>query len=83
MAIAEATANAATENIYKHSMAYSYEDKATGQEMIASGTLIRLGKRLLVATVRHTNPRGTDSIDLVKRARLLSPLPTNYVIRRE
>jgi hypothetical protein len=79
--LSAATSIAATENLYRHTAAYVFTNRK-GEEKVASGTLVQIGGRILLATVAHTSPRSLESIALVKKSRLMTPEPLTCVIRR-
>jgi len=74
-------ARASTANLYRHTAAYTYIDRADGGEYVGSGTLVQIGDELFLATVAHTNAE-VGSIALVRKAGLMSPEPVRCVIRR-
>jgi hypothetical protein len=79
--IGEKAAQAATANLYRHTAAYVYLDQKTGREFIGSGTLVRIGNRLLLATVAHTKPKD-GTLALIKKSGLMVPDPIFCVIQR-
>jgi len=81
LALAEFTSLAATENVYRSTAAYVFIDK-TGVENVASGTVVEFGDLRLLATVAHSVPKNLDSIELVKRSKLIHPSRINCVTRR-
>jgi hypothetical protein len=81
LALAEAKAIAVTDNLYKHTAAYSFVRK-DGNEGHATGTLVEIGDRLLIATVDHARPRDIAAIELVRRSDLVCPDRLNCVKRR-
>ena len=72
---------AGTANLYRHTAPYVYIDKKKGKEFIGSGTLVKIGDRLLLATVAHTNPRD-GTVALIKKSGLMVPEPIFCVIQR-
>jgi hypothetical protein len=81
LAIAGATGEASTENVYRYTVAYVYPTSDGGVDG-ASGTVIQIGPRLLLATVGHAVPKSIKSVALVKKAGLLTPESLTYVTRR-
>ena len=63
--IAEQSAviDGAGEFLRKHSVLFMYEK--SGERTSASGTLVQIGDRLLVATARHTIPRGSQMLEFI------------------
>jgi hypothetical protein len=81
LAYSEHTSKAATANLYRHTAAYRFV-KRDGSEEFASGTLVQIGSRYLLATVAHAIPQNLASIVLVKRAELLAIGKVACVTRR-
>jgi hypothetical protein len=79
--IGENAAQAATANLYRHTAAYVYIDRRTGNESIGSGTLVKISKRLLLATVAHTKPRD-GTLAWIKKSGLIVPEPIFCVVQR-
>ncbi len=66
MAIAQETANGVTLDLYKYSTSYTSVSENGSQ--VASGTVVDIGGRVFIATVRHGIPADVRQIGLVGKA---------------
>lgn len=85
MAISKSLAEASAENLARHSVGYLFVPKgasAGSPEQNASGTLVTIGGRLLLATVAHARPQSVETVHLVKKTSLISSGVVNCVVRR-
>jgi hypothetical protein len=79
--LARIRAIASTENLNRHSLVYKFIDRRD-QVGTGSGTLVEIGGRYFVATVKHTHPRELASISLVKKSGLMIPGSNSFVRHR-
>ncbi|MFL6544501.1 MAG: hypothetical protein ACJ8LM_04865, partial [Candidatus Udaeobacter sp.] len=68
LAISETTTDAFTQNIHSHSVAYTIAPNGEG---VASGTVVQIGDRLLIATTEHTIPDDLKLLGFVAKDRIV------------